>query len=423
MSTIDFKDMDASHRLALKAALEVATAHASLSSYKISQGSIEVDPETQKELTAEEKELLDKFEEDARNQIDWAIHTREANESVSEILSEVTIRDASAVAASTARRVASAVKVYSASNDKMLATLMACRAQLAKKNPKDSINVAFDFGAYSRFFHIGGIACNTPNDFINGIYVHRNTSDWAMRHGFDAISDVYKQSENAFASMHRKIHEMSVAIADNTFDRAMEQVFAAYSEPLRQPIALRGMSTAKLEVPRKFRNIKDHQYTPKGHLFDSSVLCTVQVKKGNMQYRSGAAVLQDADAPRSRTTGWDISDLRTLIAIVDHGIEIAQNTKAYLDMFSDFGDDYLKPISEALLAVVRLVKFRDESDVQTLLSQVKIAQLICNCAINPLLYVLWLDIRLTRCIAGVAEAYFVKDPKKRISLKKEVEKV
>lgn len=423
MNDIDFHPVVQASADVVSAALEVATAHSVLSTYKIHNGSFEVDPDSGKELTEQEKAILDKFQEDMRNQVEAVILEKPATEAFLDVLGEFSTRDTAVVASNTAKRIANAVNVYGKSIDKMLSTLQACAKRLDALPAKTPIAVAFEFGAYSRFFHIAGEACVSPNDFISGIYIHRTTSEWAMRAGTECMRTVYDYAKGAFTSMHRTLPELSKAIADTSYDRALELVYGAYAEPVRQGMALRSMSAQRLSLPRKAAMDKAFTYTPKGYLFDASVLCTVRAKREGQDYANGAIVLQDEGITRTKVTGWDIADLRTLRSIVQHGIEIASNVKTNLDTMSDLSDDFLKPIADALQALTRRMRFREEQERQLLLSQVKIAQMLCNTAVHPLLMVLWLDIRLVRTIAGVAEAYFVGDPKKRIVLKSEISKL
>lgn len=423
MENIDFQQFVQANESLVVAALEAATADSVLGTYKIHHGSIDVDPEQGKELSEEEKSAMALFQEESQMRTEFIVRQTAANESIMERIGEIGVRQVADAASVTAKRVANAVKTYVASITKMHATLVACKKQLDKLNERDSIDLNFEFGAYSRFFHIAGVPCVSAENFISGIYIHRTTSDWARSSATAAIDDIFKYSENAFKSLSRTIPEMSAAIADSSFDRAKEIALAHYSDSVPKPLSMRGFPMKKPVVPREFTSLKDVAYEPRGYLFDANVLCIKRPKRSNFDYEIGAVILQDKNIARTKVTGWDIGDVRILKAIIDHGIEIASNTLATMDTISKYGDDFLIPISDAMHSLGKRLRLRDPEEQSMLLNQSKIAQILCTCASTPMLSVAWLDVRLIRVIAGIAESHFVKDPKKRIVLKSDIAQI
>lgn len=420
MDTPEFKTAEQSHKDMLRAALEVATADASLSSYRIQKGSIEVDPDVNRELSKEEIDMMEMFRTDVRNEVEAVVRSGPANEGFLDFVTKVSVKQVFYEVATTIMRIRNAVRVYGVQAERLNGTLKACQARLKRNKPKEVIDLDFEFGAYSRFFHLGNVPCDSFEAFVQAIYVHRATSEWCSLHAANAVKDVYALAEKTFTALTKSAPAITAAMSDAMVARSGEIVMSHFSDELRAPVIARNFVHGSPEVPKGYKAAKDVILQAKGYMLDAGVLCVSRPSKSSMQPAWGAVIVRDEDINRTKAQGFTVRHNADLLSLVEHGIEITSNATATIKDLDKLCNDVLKPLEEALRIIFQRLNLRNEEEKNLMISQASIGKLLCNVTANPLMSALWLDLRLVRMISGIAEIYFVKDPNKRIVFKQNI---
>lgn len=422
MNPHDFQAIAEGHKQVLSAALEVATADSALSSYRIQAGTIEVDPDTNKELTAEEQEMVEAFQTDNREQVEAIVRQQPAQEGLVDMVVQMSVAQVLSEVTSTVSRVRNAVKVYANQNARLNATLKACAERLKRENPKKPLPAFFEFGAYSRFFHIGNRACDTIDQFISGIYIHRASSEWCGLHAGNAVKEVYASCEKALISLSRHTPALNAIATDGVVEAAGEIVMRNFESTVLTPAASRSFLGVPAQVPRGERSLKDIIVTAKGNMLDNNVLCLARPSKAGQRPAWGAIVLHSDEAVRTKAEGFELKNVGALLSVIEHGIEITSNNMVTLDQLKDLNDDVLKPLEDAIRSITRRLNARFNDERAILVSYASIARILCNTTTNPLLSTVWLDLRLARMISAMAELHFVPDASKRVVLKQDIAK-
>lgn len=419
--TEDFAHIAKAYPQAAQIALEAAAVNTAIGAYKFEASKFELDPDSEAELTEHEKGLVSHFTQgNDKGVVETVVH--QANEGFLDTLMVTNVRQVASLITHSMAVIEKNVKGYRALVMKMHKTLQASEKHIAKLYDKQDVNISVEFGAYSRFFHVGNKVASNDKAFIEGIFVHRAASEWCALHAPAVLKEVGALVADIFPSVDKEMPNLSEAIVEDAIDKVGKIFDDHYTKDSLVGLGSSGYSVAAVRVPKQAQYLKDVTSTVKGAFFDGNVLMYNQPKKRELQTLSYACtVLRDEAMTRSEVKGFEIEKAKELKNIISHGVQICSNILTTLDILEDFIKDYLQPLREAVNYLVRNKVLVSGNDAKLLSHYAALARLLNDASIHPLLTTVWIDTRLCRVIAGMAEAHFVRNSKDRTIFAKDIQ--
>ncbi len=416
----DFAQIAQAYPLVSRCALEAMAVNSAIGAYKFEGSKFELGEEPS-ELSEEEKKLVSLFTApNDSGTTDLVIH--QANEGFLDTLMVNNVRQVASLISHSVSVIEKNIKNYRVLVSKMNKTLVASEKQIGTLFDKKDVNISVDFGAYSRFFHIGNKVTNTDKAFIEGLFVHRAASEWCAMNAPLVLKEIGAVVTDVFPSVNKEMPNISEAIVSDAIDKVGQIFDKYYSKDSLVGLGSSGYSVAAVRIPKQAQYLKDVTNTVKGALFDGNVLMYNQPRKRELQTLSYAcSILRDDDMSRSEVKGFDIEKARELKSIVSHGVQISSNILTTLDVIEGFIEEYLKPLKEAVNYLTKNKVLVSGNDAKLLTHYAALARLLNDATIHPLLTTVWIDTRLCRVIAGMAEAYFVRNPRDRTIFAKDIQ--
>lgn len=420
MMTEDFAQIAKGYPSVARCALEAVAVNSAIGAYKFEGGKFEMDESSTGGLTEQEQKLVDQFSDPTDNKTVEVV-VRQANEGFLDSLMVSNVRQVTSLISNSMTVIEKNVKAYKQMVTKMNKTLVASEKQINKLYHKNDVNISVDFGAYSRFFHIGNRVTDTDKSFVEGLFAHRAASEWCAMNSPQVIKDLGKLVESIFPNIDKEMPNISEAIIYDAIDKAGEIFDKHYAKDSLVGLSNSGYSVSAVRIPKQAQYLKDVLNTVKGAMFDGNVLLYNQPKKRELHTLTYACtILRDDDMNRSEIKGFDIVKAKELQNIVSHGAQISSNTLTTLDVLEKFVNEYLNPLKEAVNYLTKNSMLISSNDAKLLTHYAAMARLLNDAVMHPLLSTVWIDTRLCRVIAGMAEAYFVRNPRDRTIFAKDI---
>ena len=406
-----------------QAALEAAALNTAIGGYKFEDSKFELDPESTEGLNEREKEIVAQFAIPSTSGGPTAV-IYQANEGLLDSLSIQNIGRVSTLIMNSISSIERNAKALTNMVSKMHNTLEKAQKKLKSVGNTERVDIQIDFGAYSRFFHIGNKTINTDKAFIEGLFTHRAASDWCAVNSTQVLKEVGAIVLDIFPSVQRTLPVFSEAIVTDAIDK-VNNVFALYySKDSLTGLGSSSSALASVKVPKQLQYHKDSEVIVKGIMFDGNVLTYAKPKKPSLNALSHICTIsRDEAAARSEVKSFEIETGASLKAITEHGVQITSNIISNLDALKDYIDDYLRPMKSAISYVTKNEKLISSDDAKLLVHYACLARLLNDCVVHPLLTNVWVDTRLARVISGMVEAHFVPNPRDRVLFAKDIRAV
>ena len=404
-------------------ALEAVAVNAAIGSFKYEGSKFEMDAEASTGLTDEEKKLVERFTNPSEDGVPEVV-VHQATEGFLDTLSVMNIQQVIWLINNSIHLIEKNVAAYKQIVTKMHKTLVGSEAKIGRLYDRGDVNISIEFGAYSRFFHIGNKATTTDLQFIEGLFVHRAASEWCAMHSPQVLKEVAALVADVFPSIDRDMPNISEALLADAIQKVGKIFDTHYTKDSLVGLGSSGYSIAAVRIPKSVQQSSDVSSEVKGAMFDGNVVLYHQPKKrtlNNVAY--ACTIVRDEQISRTEVRGFDIEKGKELKAIIGHGVQIASNTLTSIKVLEDYIGDYLKPMKEAINYIVKNKMLLSTSDSKLLTHYAALARLLNDATFYPLLNSIWVDARLCRVIAGMAEAYFVRNPRDRTIFAKDMQAV
>lgn len=411
------------HAQACQTALEAVAANTAIGAYKFEGDKFEMDTEFSQGLSDEEKKLVERFTNPTEDGIPEVV-VHQANEGFLDSLSVMNVQNVVGLINASIHLIEKNVSAYKTLVTKMHKTLVASDAKISRLYDRSDVNISVEFGAYSRFFHIGNKATTSDLQFIEGLFVHRAASEWCALHSPEVLKEVSALVSTVFPSIDRDMPNISEALVADAIRKVGEIFDKHYSKDSLVGLGSSGYSIAAVRIPKVVQQAKDVVSEVKGAMFDGNVVLYHQPKKRTLDNVAYACtIVRDDQISRTEVRGFDIEKGKELKTIVGHGVQIASNTLTSINVLENYIKDYLKPMKEAISFMVKNKMLISSADSKLLTHYAALARLLNDSTFYPLLNSIWIDTRLCRVIAGMAEAYFVRNPRDRTIFAKDIQAV
>ena len=419
----EFSQLVHDHSLAANSALEAVAANAAIGAFKYEGAKFEMDEEFTSGLTDEEKKLVERFTNPTENGVPEVV-VHQATEGFLDTIGVMNIQNVIGLINNSIHLIEKNVTAYKTLLTRMQKTLVASNAKIGRLYDRSDVGISVDFGAYSRFFHIGNKATTTDLQFIEGLFVHRAASEWCALHSPEVLKEVAALVSEVFPTIERDMPNISEALVAEAIQKVGEIFDKHYSKDSLVGLGSSGYSVSSVRIPKIAQQAKDITSEVKGAMFDGNVVLYHQPKKRSLDNVAYACtIVRDDQISRTEVKGFDIEKGKELKAIITQGVQIVSNTWTSVSVLEKYIGDYLKPMKEAINFMVKNKMLVSGTDIKLLTHYAALARLLNDSTFYPLLNSIWVDARLCRVIAGMAEAYFVRNPKDRTIFAKDIQAV